>query len=45
LRFCAAGGGESKSGISAAVEKPEEERKPERFFGNRKVEEAVGAAD
>ena len=38
----AAGGGESQPVCSAAVEKCEEEREPEAFFGNRK---AVGQAD
>ena len=38
----AAGGGKSQPVCSAAVEKCEEEREPEAFFGNRK---AVGQAD
>jgi hypothetical protein len=33
----AACGRNRRAGFSAAVEKPEEERKPERFFANRKV--------
>ena len=33
----AAGGGESQPVCSAAVEKCEEKRKPEAFFGNRKA--------
>ena len=33
----AAGGGESQPVCSAAVEKCEEEREPEAFFGNRKA--------
>ena len=36
----AAGGGESQPVCSAAVEKCEEKRKPEAFFGNRKAGEA-----
>ncbi len=37
-RPAAAGGGRRQAGISAAVENPEDERKPERVFGHRKVE-------
>ena len=35
---CAAGGGCSSPVRSAAVEKPEDQRKPERFFGHRKAD-------
>ena len=38
LQAPAAGGREREPAISAAVEKPEDQRKPERFFGNRKVD-------
>ena len=38
LRPRAACGGKSEDGISAAVENPEEQRKPERVFGHRKAE-------
>ena len=38
LRACAAGGRASKSGISAAVEKCKDQRKPAAFFGHRKVD-------
>ncbi len=41
LRAAAAGGRERQRAISAAVEKPEERRKPERFFAHRKVGPAV----
>ena len=34
----AAGGRKRRHSISAAVEKPEGMRRPERFFGHRKVE-------
>lgn len=37
-RLDAAGGGCSRGGPCAAVGKPEEQREPERFSGNRKVE-------
>ena len=39
----AAGGGESQPVCSAAVEKCEEEREPEAFFGNRKAVREAGA--
>ena len=45
-RAPAAGGGCREPAFTAAVEKPEEERKPERFFANRKAarsEEARGS--
>ena len=38
LRACAACGRKSKPGISAAVEKRKDQRKPAAFFGHRKVE-------
>ena len=38
LRLPAAGGREREAAISAAVEKTEGVRKPERFFGHRKVD-------
>ena len=37
----AAGGRERAGACSAAVEKPEDQRKPERFFGHRKVGESL----
>ena len=37
-RACAASGRKSRLAFSAAVKEPEEMRKPERFFGNRKVD-------
>ena len=37
----AAGGRERAGACSAAVEKPEGQRKPERFFGHRKVGESL----
>ena len=37
LRAAAAGDRERQRAISAAVEKPEDQHKPERFFGHRKV--------
>ena len=40
--FAAAGGRTRQSLFSAAVEKPEEERKPERFFGYRKADSRAG---
>ena len=42
LRPRAACGRKSKAAISAAVEKPEDQREPERFFGHRKAEERKG---
>ncbi len=38
VRLCAASGRKSKAAISAAVEKREDRRKPDAFFGHRKVE-------
>ncbi len=38
LQPCAAGGRFSKAAISAAVEKREDQRKPEAFFGYRKAD-------
>ena len=37
---CAAGGGSSRPRLTAAVGKPEDKRKPERFSGHRKAEGA-----
>ena len=44
-RLRAAGGRGSEAGISAAVEKPEDQRKPERLFGHRKVDRWREAPD
>lgn len=41
MRPCAAGGRYSKAAISATVEKREDQRKPDAFFGHRKA----GSAD
>ena len=41
---CAAGGGSSKPVSSAAVEKCEEKRKPEAFFGHRKADQIPPSA-
>ena len=38
MRPCAAGGRFSKAAISAAVEKCEDQRKPDAFFGHRKAD-------
>ena len=42
-RGCAAGGGHSRPARSAAVEKCEDQRKPEAFFGHRKVDYVLPA--
>ena len=44
-RLRAAAGRGSEAGISAAVEKPEDQRKPERLFGHRKVDRWREAPD
>ena len=41
---CAAGGGSSKPVSSAAVEKCEEKREPEAFFGHRKADQIPPSA-
>ena len=41
----AAGGRKSEGSFSAAVEKPEDQRKPERFFGHRKADRWREAPD